>query len=286
MADHRVGIAKAGRDNAARSYRTPDVVAGGNWPEVGELVYVDLAEMQVSGLATVRQISPAPELPIGPGRVVTGKFVHQGEVIDLQIEGMERPIGVTASHPFWSEDRKAFVPAGELRSGERLLTAVGTQTHVAHIAQRDGPQTVYNIEVDGEHVYAVSEQGLVVHNDCWTTARKNYWKQEAKNYEMARAKRPDAPVKYSDENLARMKEGKPPMMKVEITVHKTGKTKTVNVPMELHHTSLPQRMGTPKAHEPWNLTPATPWGHAGMDPHRHTGYTVERVINGTGTWIP
>jgi hypothetical protein len=52
----------------------------------------------------------------------------------------------------------------------------------------------------------------------------------------------------------------------------------------LHLTSLPQRGAGQVANEPWNLTKATPWGYESMDPYRHTGYDLEKVINGTNSW--
>ena len=51
-------------------------------------------------------------------------------------------------------------------------------------------------------------------------------------------------------------------------------------------TSLPQRLGSSKANEAWNLTEVTPWGHASMDPYRNLGdnFNLSRIINGTNSW--
>ena len=58
----------------------------------------------------------------GPGAIVTGTFVRDSaEVLDLQIAGLAEPLGVTAQHRFWSEDRQDFVPAGELRKDGRPI---------------------------------------------------------------------------------------------------------------------------------------------------------------------
>jgi hypothetical protein len=47
-------------------------------------------------------------------------LIHENaEILDLQIEGSDEPIGTTANHPFWSEDRHQFVAAGDL-PGERM----------------------------------------------------------------------------------------------------------------------------------------------------------------------
>jgi hypothetical protein len=73
-------------------------------------------------------------------------------------------------------------------------------------------------------------------------------------------------------------------MTIEVINRKTGMSEIKDVSMELHHTSLPQRGAGQVANEPWNLTKATPWGHESMDPYRHTGYDLEKVINGTNSW--
>ena len=86
------------------------------------------------------------------------------EVISVFVEGEPEPIGTTSQHPFWSRDRNAFVPAGELRIGEELKTALGTSTRVTSIEIRAGPETVYGLEVAGEHVYQITNAGLLVHN--------------------------------------------------------------------------------------------------------------------------
>jgi hypothetical protein len=84
-------------------------------------------------------------------------------VYDLTLEGEERPIGVTGRHPFWSGDRNQWVPANQLKIGERLKGLNGT-AKVESLTLRDHSESVYNIEVDGDHCYRVGEQGLLAHN--------------------------------------------------------------------------------------------------------------------------
>ncbi|MDH0865432.1 RHS repeat-associated core domain-containing protein [Mitsuaria sp. GD03876] len=79
----------------------------------------------------------------------------------------------------------------------------------------------------------------------WSKARSDYWKGKAD-----KAK----PGEYSPENLARMKEGKPPLHE------------EFGVPKELHH-KVPQREGG--SHQPSNLQEVWPWEHAKIDPFRH-----------------
>ncbi|MFN6108448.1 MAG: polymorphic toxin-type HINT domain-containing protein, partial [Planctomycetaceae bacterium] len=116
--------------------------------------------------AEVLAIEPCPPLASGPGRTVTGTFAHAAaDVLDLEIEGLDTPLGCTANHPFWSADRHDFVPAGALTIGEHLQTESGTLRQVTRITPRRGPPVaVFNLEVDAEHVYYVSTAGVLVHN--------------------------------------------------------------------------------------------------------------------------
>jgi hypothetical protein len=143
----------------------PRVWADAIGARVGSTVALDLPELGASGPALVTAVGPCPPLKPGTGRVVTGTFRHRSaRVLDLVVEGAIEPIGVTANHPFWSENRHQFVHAGELKPGERLRTLDG-QARVASLVPRSGEQAVYNIEVHGDHVYRVSGLGILVHNE-------------------------------------------------------------------------------------------------------------------------
>ena len=131
----------------------------------GAVIQLEIPEIHVAGDAEVLSIADCPPIRRGPGSVVTGTFQHvSDEVISVFVEGEPEPIGTTSQHPFWSRDRNAFVPAGELRIGEELKTALGTSTRVTSIEIRAGPETVYGLEVAGEHVYQITNAGLPVHN--------------------------------------------------------------------------------------------------------------------------
>jgi RHS repeat-associated protein len=112
--------------------------------------------------------------------------------------------------------------------------------------------------------------------ECWNSARKKYWKKEAKRN----------PGKYSKANLARMKDGKAPRMRVVVTDRVTGKKKTKDVSMELHHKKIPQRVGGKDVHKASNLKKVTPWEHAEEDEFRHAGDPLHHVVNGVDTWKP
>ena len=133
----------------------------------GQLIELDLAELGAAGPAEVLSVEAAEKPRTGAGRLVTGTFAHSAtSIVDVSIANLAAPIGCTSNHPFWSHDRQNFVPAGELKVGEQLSTADGSLTTVTQISPRSGTERVYNLEVDGEHVYYVSADGVLVHNRC------------------------------------------------------------------------------------------------------------------------
>ena len=138
--------------------------------KVGGSIDLVMPEIGLDGLAEVVAIKPCPVIDPddGTGRmVVTGWMSHPAtNVLDMSIEGEAQPLGVTDTHPMWSEDRHEFVHAGELRVGERLQRADGTITQITRITPHTGPPVLtYNLEVDGEHVYRVGDGSLLVHNE-------------------------------------------------------------------------------------------------------------------------
>jgi hypothetical protein len=136
----------------------------------GDTIELDLAELGAAGPAEILSIRFCPVLRPSPSphhRLVTGKFSHSSaDILHVFVEGLPEPIGVTANHPFWSEDRQDFVPACELHPGETLARGEGPTARVLGFAQTALREPVYNLEVDGEHVYYVSAHGLLVHNNC------------------------------------------------------------------------------------------------------------------------
>ncbi|MFM9965206.1 MAG: polymorphic toxin-type HINT domain-containing protein, partial [Planctomycetaceae bacterium] len=138
----------------------------------------DMEEVGAVGMADVLSIDECQEPPRRQNehhRLVTGKFEHEAtNVIDLYVEGQDEPIGTTANHPFWSADRQAFVEAASLRPGENLLNAEGHRIQVVTHSARPGPQAVFNLEVDGTHVYHVSRTGCLVHNQCPLFGKKAF----------------------------------------------------------------------------------------------------------------
>jgi hypothetical protein len=135
---------------------------------VGTVIDVDLSELNTRGPARVLAIKPSPEIEVGPGTVVTGRFRHVADnLLNVHVQGLDEPVGCTEQHPFWSVTRGQFVPANQLQVGELLLSNTGHTAHVASINCRPRSALVHNLELLGPHLYRVSELGLLVHNASW-----------------------------------------------------------------------------------------------------------------------
>ncbi|MEP3479942.1 MAG: AHH domain-containing protein [Fuerstiella sp.] len=65
---------------------------------------------------------------------------------------------------FWSEDRQDFVQAGELATGEHVRLLDGSTSSLTRAVPLEEEFPVFNLEVDGEHVYYVGLDGVLVHN--------------------------------------------------------------------------------------------------------------------------
>ncbi|HVS39612.1 MAG TPA: AHH domain-containing protein [Gemmataceae bacterium] len=145
--------------------------------EVGGVAYLDMPEQGTRGWARVQAVEPCLVFRrLGnPGvRMVTGTFRHsEGWAGDLKLKGESKPIRVTPGHLFWSVDRQDWVSVGELRPGETVKTLNGTTT-VESYTMRDGPEAVYNLEVEHDHVFRVGDQGILVHNTSNPTAGTDY----------------------------------------------------------------------------------------------------------------
>lgn len=123
--------------------------------------------------ASVVSIEACPEIEEGPGHVVTTTINHLNAFIcDLTVEdtsGGRETIKPTGYHKFYSDTRKGWVAACELRRGEQLRGVDGPLT-VATLKHLPGVERVYNVTVEGQHVYRVSALGALVHNaDCVPT---------------------------------------------------------------------------------------------------------------------
>ena len=88
--------------------------------------------------------------------------VHQLIVED--VAGHQETLRSTGSHRFYSITRRQWVAASRLRRGEQL-SGLGGQVTVLAVRRLPGVQRVYNLTVEGRHVYRVARCGVLVHNN-------------------------------------------------------------------------------------------------------------------------
>jgi len=131
---------------------------------------IDLAMYQAVIEGTAKIVSTGPckvdsRKKSPSSQIVIGKIAHENAVVwDLIFNNdTAKPLGVTANHPFDSEDRKDWAPAGNLKMGEQVRTVGGTAGSTGK-AQRPDRHKVYNIEVHRSHASFVSQFGILAHN--------------------------------------------------------------------------------------------------------------------------
>lgn len=144
--------------------------------EAGDEIHLHLPEMGLDGPALVESINSCPPIELAdaprhgepPRMLVTGTMRHlASNILDVAITGLDEPLGVTDTHPLWSETRQDFVVAGQLQIGEHLRSETGVISQVTSITpHRGSPEFTYNLEIDGEHVYEVGTSGILSHNSC------------------------------------------------------------------------------------------------------------------------
>ena len=123
------------------------------------------------GLARVTAIEPCPpgDAAAGlwaatPGFLVSARVSRTvDEVLAITLSCAFDPIIATPDHRFYSETRSAWVPAGELRPGERLRARWGP-CWITSIERRRGPTRVCDLTVAGVHAFYVGEGGVAGHN--------------------------------------------------------------------------------------------------------------------------
>jgi RHS repeat-associated protein len=93
---------------------------------------------------------------------------HKDKLLQMRVEGEHDPLRPTTTHPFWVKrgdvDGGSWMPASQIRIGDRLLTLKGQWRRVTAIIPIEKEETVYNFTVAKDHDYFVGETGFLVHN--------------------------------------------------------------------------------------------------------------------------
>ena len=138
---------------------------------VGGTIHLQLTELGVDGPALIQSINECPTIQPGLGRVVIGRFIHRRDgVMWMKLSDVGKPIGITDTHHVYSVDRGEFLPAGQLQVGE-TLKLYDRLTQITSLTPNVGTHQVFNLEVQGEHVFRVTTSGLLVHNTCGNVSK-------------------------------------------------------------------------------------------------------------------
>ncbi len=100
-------------------------------------------------------------------RQVTHLWVHQDELIQLEIDGHK--VATTQDHPFWNDTDNLWQRADQLDEGDQVRTADGDLISVGGIDWTSAhTSTAYNLTVEGIHTYfvAIGSEEVLVHNTC------------------------------------------------------------------------------------------------------------------------
>lgn len=95
-------------------------------------------------------------------RTVTARFVNDDPVTGTVVIDGE-PLGTTPEHPFYTEDR-GWVLAQDLRPGDHVRSADGSQGVVSSVSWTGGRSVMYNLTVAVDHTYFVGDGRWLVHN--------------------------------------------------------------------------------------------------------------------------
>ena len=109
-------------------------------------------------------------------RKVKQRHVHTDRmVIRLMVDhagGQREDITTTSEHPFFVDSLR-WVPAADLRVGDRFDLINGAQSVLIAVERVSGLRTVHNLTVDQDHTYFVGEAGVWVHNLYGDDSYKN-----------------------------------------------------------------------------------------------------------------
>jgi hypothetical protein len=144
--------------------------------DIEQIICLESSDLGAAGFAKVVGIGDCPPICAGDGRVVIGRFVTRqaSNLMQVTLSDGQRIVG-TDSHKFWSVNTQQWTRLKDLCEGERLLALDGEQA-VQSVEGSGVIADVYNIEVDGEHVFRLLSSGILVHNANYINADAPFYK--------------------------------------------------------------------------------------------------------------
>jgi hypothetical protein len=163
---------------------------------------LDLVEMGLPDdlRGEVLAVEDCPAIAPGPGRVVLTTVNHLNSyVLELTVEDghdKQEKIRPTGFHKFYRPRDNQWVSAHDLQVGDHLQGQQGLLRVVATM-RIAGVHRVYNLTVEGEHLYRVSSLGVLVHNNgCGPYSHLS----DSTKVEPGRAFQPKQKAKILEEN--------------------------------------------------------------------------------------
>lgn len=144
---------------------------GSHVPPPLDLVEMGLPEHLQTTVVSIEACPPIASVTgqEGGSRVVLTTVNHLNpdvwQLTAVNQSGRREQLKPTGFHKFYSETRHDWVSTKDIHDREVIRGRAGPLTIVA-CEKLPGTQRVYNLTVEGEHVYYVSELGLLAHNNC------------------------------------------------------------------------------------------------------------------------
>jgi hypothetical protein len=151
--------------------------------EIDKTMWINLPGIEINGLAKVvgfiqnevdtrikKEINSRQESYIY--RPIIGWFQRNSPEIWEYSFSNGDSIQATPNHPFYSDDKKAFVPIGQFSLYEKLKAENEKDVFLNSKTRLpiENP-VVYNLEVWKDHNFLVGKGHILVHNDCFKTFR-------------------------------------------------------------------------------------------------------------------
>jgi len=163
-------IPKEGKNEMSVHFLRPSYWITETGARVGNEIWLELDEMGINSSAEVLSLNPFLGIVDSEDTVVTGCYkTVSNNVLEIIFEEDNETLRVTSSHPIYSIDQQGWMPAKDLYIGEQVKTYTGAAT-VSTLTEIPGSYEVFNLEINKDHSYYVSNISILVHNACYITA--------------------------------------------------------------------------------------------------------------------